>query len=106
MANRRYQYISCGEDESGSIGEAGTNKDAVVVVDNLQLVKSTQQRGEILNLTAQKEIRLILIKQEPASILADASLCKRRVSRDYGSRHESEEEGDCSIFDNAEDFLY
>lgn len=63
LANRRYRYISCGEDESGSLGEAEIKQNAVVVVDNLQLVKSMQQRGEILSMTARKDIWLILISR-------------------------------------------
>lgn len=67
LANRKYKYISCGgcEDETGSIGEAETKQDAVIVVDNLQLAKSTQQRREILDITAQKDIWLILISRSP-----------------------------------------
>lgn len=65
LANRKYRYISCGEDAAGGIGRAGPNQDAVIVVDDLQLLKSIEQRGEILEMAGQKEVWLILIGRSP-----------------------------------------
>lgn len=65
LANRRYRYISCEENIADGIGRAGPGRDAVVVVDDLHLLKNIQQRREILEMTGQEEIWLILIGRSP-----------------------------------------
>lgn len=62
LSNRRYQYISCGDDNAS---RAGNTSDAVIVVDNLQLLKDSKQRLEILDMAAKKESWLILISRSP-----------------------------------------
>lgn len=65
LANRKYRYISCGEDEIRMPGRNGLNQDAVIVIDDLQMLKGVRQRREILDMTGRKGIWMILIGRSP-----------------------------------------
>ena len=68
LSKRRYRYISCGEDAQGLLEaaqEEGKGKEAetraVVVVDDLHLLKNMEGQRAVLSLVKRKDIWLILI---------------------------------------------
>lgn len=63
LSNRKYRYFSCAQDSAGGIGRDGS--EAVVVADDLQMLKSMQGRREILALAEKKDIWLILAGRCP-----------------------------------------
>ena len=72
LSKRRYRYISCGEDAQGLLEaaqEEGKGKEAetraVVVVDDLHLLKNMEGQRAVLSLVKRKDIWLILICRSP-----------------------------------------
>lgn len=65
LANRKYCYISCAVEDADGTGIAGTGRDLVIVMDDLQLLENVQQRRQVLDLAGQKESWLILIGRSP-----------------------------------------